>query len=71
MENLGTAGRLVERLLYILSNYNFIREHKRSAEVTNFDYLTRVGCSGSPTPEDLEMDKDKRYYHLLYCNSTR
>ena len=36
-------GRLVERLLYIISNYSFTIEHNRSVEIVNADYLSRVG----------------------------
>ena len=60
MKNLSPPGHLVERLLYILSNYNFTIEHKRSGEIVNVDYLTREGCNGSPTPEELEMEKDTK-----------
>ena len=60
MKNLSPPGHVVEILLYILSNYNFVIEHKRSGEIINFDYLTRDGCNGSPTPEELELEKDTK-----------
>lgn len=59
MKNLSPPGRLVERLLYIRSNYNFVIEHKRS-EIINVDYLRREGCNGSPSPEELELEKDTK-----------
>ena len=37
MKNISPSGRLVERLLYILSTYSFTIEHKRSGEI---DMLT-------------------------------
>ena len=61
MKNLSPPGRLVERLLYILSNYNFVIEHKRPGEIMNVDYLTREGCNGSSSPEELESVS---YTHL-------
>ena len=60
MINLRPPGHLVEKLLYILSNYNFVIEHKGSEELINVDYLTREGCNGSPTPEDLEFEIDTK-----------
>ena len=49
-------------LLYNLSNYNFIIEHKCSGPIVNLDYLTREGRSGAPTPEELD--------HTQYENTT-
>ena len=49
MKNLSPPGRLVERLLYILSNYNFTIEHKRSGEIVHVDYLSRDGYTGTPS----------------------
>lgn len=56
MKTLNPPGRLVERLLYILSNYNFVIEHKKSEEIPNVDYLTRDGCNGNPTQYELEEE---------------
>ena len=60
MKNLSPPGRLVERLLYILSNYNFTIEHKRSGEIVHVDYLSRDGCTGNPSAEELQMEKDTK-----------
>ena len=60
MKNLSPPGRLVERLLYILSNYSFTIEHKRSEEIPHVDYLSRDGCTGNPTAEELQMENDTR-----------
>ena len=38
MKNLSPPGRLVEKLLYILSKYSFTIEHKRSKEIVHADY---------------------------------
>ena len=58
MKNLSPPGRLVERLLYILSNHSFTIEHKRSGEIVHVDYLSRDGCIGNPTAEELQMEND-------------
>ena len=60
MKNLSPPGRLVERLLYILSNYNFTIKQKRSGEIIHVDYLSRDGCTGAPTEEELQMEKDTK-----------
>ena len=57
MKNLSPPGRLVERLLYMLSNYSFTIEHKRSGEIVHGDYLSRDGCTGTPTAEELQIEK--------------
>ena len=56
MKTLSPPGRLVERLLYILSNYNFVIEHRKSHEITNVDFLSRDGCSGQPTKEEIDEE---------------
>ena len=60
MKNLSPPGRLVGRLLHILSNYSFTIEHKRSEEIVHVDYLSRDGCTGNPTAEELQMENDTR-----------
>ena len=65
MKNLSPPGRLVERLLYILSNYSFTIEHKRSGEKVHVDYLTRDGCTGTPLAEELQMAKDTKISQFL------
>ena len=60
MKTLSPPGRLVERLLYILSNYNFTIEHKRSEEIPHVDYLSRDGCTGNPTLEELDLESSNK-----------
>ena len=60
MKNLRPTGRLVKRLLYILSNYNFILEHKRSKEMVNADCPTREGCRGPLTTGKFKMKRDRK-----------
>ena len=60
MKTLSPPGRLVERLLYILSNYNFTIEHKRSEEIPHVDYLSRDGCTGNPTLEELDLESSTK-----------
>ena len=60
MKNLSPPGRLVERLLYIHSNYSFTIEHKRSEEIPHVDYLSRDGCTGNPTAEKSQMENDTK-----------
>ena len=62
MKKLNPPGRLVERLLYILSNYNFSIEHKRSEQIPHVDYLSREGCSGEP--EDYEIKEGENFPDL-------
>ena len=60
MKILSPAGSLVERLLYILSNYSFTIEPRRSGEVVYVGYLSRDGCTGTPSAEELQMEKDTK-----------
>ena len=53
MKNLKPPGRLVERLLYILSNYSFTIEHKRSGEVVHVTIY--------PEMDVLEIQQQKNY----------
>ena len=59
-ENLSPPGRLVRRLLYILSNYSFTIEHKRSGEILHVDNLSRDGCTGNQPVEELHMENDTK-----------
>ena len=59
-ENLRPPGRLVERLLYILSNYGFTIERKRSREIVHEDYLTRDRYTRTPSAEKLKMERDTK-----------
>ena len=58
MKNLSPPGRLVERLQQILPNNSFIIEHKCSGQIVHVDYLSRDGCTGTPTAEELQMERD-------------
>ena len=54
MKTLNPPGRLVAWPLYILSNYNFNIEHRKSEEISNVDHLSCDGCPREPTKEELE-----------------
>ena len=58
MKNLSQRGRLVERLLYILSTYSFTIENQHSGEIVNVDYSLRDGCIGTSTAEELQVERD-------------
>lgn len=59
MENLSPPGRQAERLLYILSNYNFSIERNRSEEIIYLEYLSRDGCTGTPSTNELQMERER------------
>ena len=39
LNSMNPPGRLIERWIYMLSNYSFDVEHKRSKEISNVDYF--------------------------------
>ena len=60
IKTLATPGRLLERFLCILSNYNFVVEHRKSEQIPNVDYLSRDGSTGEPSSEELEMEASNK-----------
>lgn len=58
MKALSPPGRLVERLLFILSNYHFDIQHRKLSEILNVDYLSRDGCTGEASQEELEKERE-------------
>ena len=41
-------------------NYSFTIEHKRLGEIVHVDHLLRDGCTGTPTAEELQMERDTK-----------
>ena len=54
---LSPPGRLTERMLYTLSNYNFQIIHKKSGEILNADFLSRHP-TGEPSQEELDKEDE-------------
>ena len=71
MKTLSYPERLVERLLFIVSNYYFDIQHRKSTEIINVDYLSRDGCTGEASQEESQKEEEIKYLTISTMHHQR